>query len=467
MKELKEKINATMQESLEAFATYKNSSGAEKAAFLRQIAEEIMALDSTLVDTVVRESNLPEGRIVGERGRTVMQLNKFADLVEEGSWLDAVIEVGDPSRTPLPKPDLRKMNFPIGPVVVFGAGNFPLAFSVAGGDTASALAAGNPVVVKAHPAHPETSLLVAQAIKSALAKCNLPSGIFDLVSEDGILPGELLVKHPITKAVGFTGSEVAGLALYKIATEREEPIPVFAEMGSINPVVVSPEKLASDAEAIASNLVDSVNLGAGQFCTNPGLIITAKTEGFDQFVATISQKVKSASPSKMFSASVFRNYELNKGKMVASTEVSVIETGTNAETDYAVPVIAKVSAADFIEHPTLHQEVFGPFSLVVVCENASEMKAVISSLKGQLTATLYATESELNNDKAWVDLLREKCGRLLFGGVPTGVEVCSAMQHGGPFPSTTDSRFYFGGNCRNSAFRASNRISRCTPINSS
>ncbi len=442
MNDLNTNIDQVMENAQVAFRSYKNATGVAKAELLRSIGNEIEALGDELIDTVMRESGLPEGRVRGERGRTVNQLAQFADLVAEGSWVEATIDTGDPARTPAPKPDLRKMLVPIGPVVVFGAGNFPLAFSVAGGDTASALAGGNSVVVKAHPAHLETSRLVAKAIKIALKKADLPEGIFEMIEGDGYEPGTLLVKHPVTKAVGFTGSEKGGMALYQLAAEREEPIPVFAEMGSINPVVILPKKLESGAKEIASNLVASVNLGAGQFCTNPGLIITSASAGFDEFVQVLSSEAKAAAANKMFSDSVYRNYTLNKEKIVEATVVSLIGEGEKtSEENSVVPAIAKVDAQDFIKHPNLHQEIFGPFSLVVECQNEAQIKEVIASLKGQLTATLYAEDEEISSDSDWVDLIQSKCGRLLFGGVPTGVEVCAAMQHGGPFPSSSDARF--------------------------
>ncbi len=441
MSDMKTIVNQAMESALTAFGTYKYVSGREKAAFLRLIGEEIEKLGDELIQTTMAESNLPEARLVGERGRTIGQLNKFADLIEEGSWLEAPIDVGDPQRQPLPKPDLRKLLVPIGPVVVFGAGNFPLAFSVAGGDTASALAGGNPVVVKGHPAHPKTGELVAGAIQKAVKVAGLPEGTFSFIQDSGYESGQLLVQHPATKAVGFTGSQQGGMALVKLASEREEPIPVFAEMGSINPVVVLKEALANDPAKIAAQLVASVNQGAGQFCTNPGLLITTKTEGFDTFVQELATQVKAASPTKMFSESVLRNYKLNSDKMFAHTEVSLIAQGEEAESGQVPPAVATVSAADFMAKPSLHEEVFGPYSLLVVCDDEQQVVNVVKSLKGQLTATLQATPEELKAQGELIDALREKSGRLLLNGVPTGVEVCAAMQHGGPFPAASDSRF--------------------------
>jgi len=441
MKAIEKSVHKVMMEAAEAFEVYKHVSGKQKAEFLRNIGEEIINIGDELIQTVTQETHLPEARVVGERGRTVGQLNKFADLVEEGSWKEAVIDIGDSGREPLPKPDLRKMLIPMGPVVVFGAGNFPLAFSVAGGDTASALAAGNPVVVKGHPAHPKTSELVASAIHKAVKRSELPSGVFALVQDDGIESGKLLVQHPNSKAVGFTGSANGGLALVKLASERDEPIPVFAEMGSINPVVILENALKNNYSAIASKLVTSVNMGAGQFCTNPGLLITTKTEGFNEFVNALSTNINEATGAQMFSPGVLRNYLVNADQVMSNETVTTIAKAEAVDTGIVRPAIATVSATDFMKNPHLHEEVFGPFSLLVVCEDVKEVRRVVACLKGQLTATLQAEDEELVKNQALIDLLLERCGRLLLNGVPTGVEVGAAMQHGGPFPASSDSRF--------------------------
>jgi 2,5-dioxopentanoate dehydrogenase len=442
MTDLNTIVDQALENSVKAFKDFKNLPGKERAVFLRQIGEEIKNLGDELVQTCVAETNLPEPRIIGERGRTIDQLNKFADLIEEGSWLEAVIDTGDPGRQPVPKPDLRRLLVPIGPVVVFGAGNFPLAFSVAGGDTASALAGGNTVIVKAHPAHPKTGELVAQAIHRAIEILNLPEGTFSLIQDSGHESGQLLVKHKLTKAVAFTGSFTGGMALVNLAAQREEPIPVFAEMGSTNPVIIFKDALKNNYAGIAAKLVASVNLGAGQFCTNPGLIITAKTEGFDNFILELSAQVKGASGQKMFSEGVMRNYILNSGKVFSFSEVSLIGKGKEGPVSENVPpAIGLVSAGDFLQHPSLHEEVFGPFSLVVACDTDLQLREVLETLKGQLTATIHAQEHELDENREMIDILREKCGRLLLNGVPTGVEVCSAMQHGGPFPASSDQRF--------------------------
>ena len=443
MRNLKQETDQALKNAKEAFPFYKIASGKTKATFLRIIAEEIDLLGDRLIETVMKETFLPEARVRGEKGRTTGQLNKFADLLEEGSWVEAIIDTGDPLRLPAPKPDLRKMLIPLGPVVIFGAGNFPLAFSVAGGDTASALAGGNPVIVKGHPAHPETGKMVAEAIKIAAQKANFPEGVFELIQDDGIEAGKMLVAHPDTKAVGFTGSYPGGKALTELAAQRPEPIPVFAEMGSINPVVILEGALKHQATSIAEKLVASVNLNAGQFCTNPGLIITTQTEGFDLFIKETARQVSSSSGSRMFSEGVLRNYRLNSGKMLEYSAIKLIEEGSEAPGSPAVgPMIAMVAATDFMDHPALHEEVFGPFSLIVVCDSAEQMKQVIASLKGQLTATIFSDRDDNGNkQKEITSALLEKCGRLLFNGVPTGVEVCAAMQHGGPYPASSDSRF--------------------------
>ncbi len=442
MRNLKQETDNALKNAMEAFPVYKATSGKKKAKFLRLIAEEIDLLGDRLIETVMKETFLPEARVRGEKSRTTGQLNKFADLLEDGSWVEAIIDTGDLSRSPAPKPDLRKMLIPLGPVVVFGAGNFPLAFSVAGGDTASALAGGNPVIVKGHPAHPETGKMVAEAIKNAVRKANVPEGVFELIQDEGIEAGKMLVVHPGTKAVSFTGSYSGGKALTELAAQRPEPIPVFAEMGSINPVVILEGALKNQAASIAEKLVASVNLNAGQFCTNPGLIITTQTEGFNLFIKETVRQISSSSGSKMFSESVLRNYRLNSGKMLEYSDTKIIAKGSEEPGSPAVgPIMAMVAAKDFINRPALHEEVFGPFSLVVVCDSEEQLKQVISSLRGQLTATIFSDKEDNDKQKEITSALLDKCGRLLFNGVPTGVEVCAAMQHGGPYPASSDSRY--------------------------
>lgn len=425
-----------------AFLSYKNLSGKKKAAFLRAIADEIEALGTELVNTAMRETNLPEARIVNERGRTTGHCRMFADLVEDGSWVDARVDSALPDRMPAPKPDMRKMLVPIGPVVVFGAANFPLAYSTAGGDTASALAAGCPVIVKAHPAHLETSKLVAAAIEKATIKTGMPQGVFQHVHGEGFEIGQALVKHPFTKAVGFTGSLAGGKALFDLANQRPEPIPVFAEMSSINPVVLLPETLSRDAIKTASQLAASITLGVGQFCTNPGLIIAVDDAALNLFIQALASEIQKALPGTMLHQGIADNYSKRLTQTLAQKGVKT-EGQTTIQGNYSqgTPLVASVSADTFLQNPTLSEEVFGPFSLIVKCKNFEELTKVVSRGHGQLTATIIGDEAEISKHKVLINVLIEKAGRLIINGVPTGVEVCPAQMHGGPYPATTDSRF--------------------------
>ncbi|MFN3840066.1 MAG: aldehyde dehydrogenase (NADP(+)) [Cyclobacteriaceae bacterium] len=435
-------VNEALNESHLAFLSYKNFSGKKKAAFLRAIADEIEALGNELVQTAMRETNLPEARIINERGRTTGHCRMFADLVEEGSWVEARIDTALPNRMPAPKPDIRKMLVPIGPVVVFGAANFPLAYSTAGGDTASALAAGCTVVVKAHPAHAETSTLIAGAIQKAIAKTGMPRGVFQHVYGADFQVGQALVKHPLTKAVGFTGSLAGGKALFDLANQRPEPIPVFAEMSSINPVILLPETLTHEAEATANKLAASITLGVGQFCTNPGLIIALEGEGLNRFAQSLSSEIRKALPGTMLHQGIADNYQ-NKVKQALAQKGVTVE-GQSDEAggkDQGRPLVASAPAEEFVKNPALAEEVFGPFSLIIRCKNMDELHKVVNRIRGQLTITVVAHEAELMKHRNLLNVLAEKAGRLIMNGVPTGVEVCPAMMHGGPFPATTDSRF--------------------------
>jgi NADP-dependent aldehyde dehydrogenase len=435
-------INQVMNEAQLAFLSYRKFDGKKKGAFLRAIADEMEALGEELVATAMRETALPEARIIGERGRTTGHLRMFAALVEEGSWVDARIDTALPERMPAPRPDIRKMSVALGPVVVFGASNFPLAYSTAGGDTASALAAGCPVIVKAHPAHADTSELVASAIKKAVTKTGMPAGVFQHVHSSGFQAGQALVTHAFTKAVGFTGSYTGGRALFDAANQRKEPIPVFAEMSSINPVVLLPETLAKDFASTAEKLAASVTLGVGQFCTNPGLIFAIEDDGLRQFTTVLSNEIQKAIPGTMLHQGIADNYAKKLSQALAQKGVKVEgQSGTNGSTSQGQPVVASVAASEFLKNPSLSDEVFGPFSLIVKCKDLNELVAVINHSPGQLTATVVGTEAEIKNHYAVLLALMEKAGRLVLNGVPTGVEVCPAMQHGGPFPSTTDSRF--------------------------
>lgn len=435
-------LEQALQLANSAFQQFKNYSGQQKAVFLRAIAEEIEALGDVLIHRACAESGLPEGRIRGERGRTMNQLKLFAQLIDEGSWVDACIDTAMPERQPIPKPDIRKKLVALGPVAIFGASNFPLAFSVAGGDTASALAAGNPVIVKAHPAHLGTSELVASAIIQAAEKTHMPAGVFSMLFDDGFNIGQALVQHPIIQAVGFTGSGRGGQALYQLAQTRPQPIPVFAEMGSINPVILLPQALQKRGEHIATQYAGSITLGAGQFCTNPGLLLGISSEELTAFEHHLAQAIQTTAPATMLTTGIAESFKQNTQKALQQNNVLVIgQAQTKDHQNQGRPTLAKVNGADFLQNPTLHEEVFGPYSLLVVCQNKEELAQVVQSLEGQLTATILGEDQEIRDYQTVIHHLQDKAGRLIFNGVPTGVEVCAAQHHGGPFPATTDSRF--------------------------
>lgn len=437
-------VDEALNHAAKAFTVYKNIDKDRKADFLRAIGNEILALGDALIERACAESGLPLGRIQGERGRTVGQLNLFADLVAEGSWVEAIIDNELPDRQPAPRPDIRRMLVAMGPVVVFGASNFPLAFSVAGGDTASALAAGCPVVVKAHSAHPGTSALVAGAIQKAAMATGMPEGVFSMVFDSGYAIGEQLVKHPKTKAVTFTGSFKGGMALNKLAAEREVPVPVFAEMGSINPVILLPGALESRAEAIAEQYAASITMGTGQFCTNPGLLLGVASAGLSRFKETLAQKIADISSATMLTPGICKNFQELSAGMLEENGITLLaksDLAAAGASNQALATVAEVSAKEFIANPKLREEVFGPWSLLVVAEDIAELEAVLEIAGGQLTVSVMAAENELESYAAVLDKAEDICGRILLNGVPTGVEVCAAMQHGGPFPATNDSRF--------------------------
>lgn len=436
-----QEINACMQEAWNAFHVYRKKSLKERAALMRAIAKELESCGDHLIEVAMRETNLPEARLRGERGRTIFQLNSYADACERGDWLEARIDTAIPDKVP-PKPDIRKMLVPLGPVVVYGASNFPFAYSTAGGDTACALAAGCPVIVKAHPAHEHTSEIVADAIHKAVAHLNLPKGVFQHVYGKSIEVGKTLIQHPHTKAVGFTGSYGAGKQLFDWANERKEPIPVFAEMGSVNPVFLLPEKLTASATDIATMYAGSITLGVGQFCTNPGLIIGIESEALTTFTHDLGKAIQKIQPAPMLHAGIVSAYKEKKGKALLQDEVHLVaESETAVKDNEGLPTVATASAQAFLKNPVLHQEVFGPYSLIIRCANREEMLAVAQHLEGQLTATLMATESDMLQNDELVEAVKNICGRFILNSVPTGVEVCLSMQHGGPFPATTDSRF--------------------------
>ena len=437
-----EEIDEALRLAASAFQVYKKKSGKEKSHFLNAIADEIDGLGDHLISTYTAESGLPEGRAAGEKGRTMGQLRAFAKLLEEGSWVDASIDTAIPDRQPAPKPDLRRMLVPIGPVVVFGASNFPLAFSTAGGDTASALASGCPVIVKSHPMHAGTGELIASAIIKAAEKTGMPDGVFSNLNSSGIEVGIQLVKHPEVKAVGFTGSIKGGRALYDCAATREEPIPIFAEMGSINPVVILPDALKKRAESLAKTYAGSITLGAGQFCTNPGLILGIESEELTNFIAHLSEAILEMEPSCMLHPSIAKAYQDGKETAMEQPNLAVTANYVSDTPDhFSKQAVGQVSGATFLNNPILHKEVFGPYSLVVTCKNKQELEKVIHNLEGQLTGTLIAEGSEIFNYSEVIDALKDRVGRIIFNGVPTGVEVCGSMVHGGPYPASTDSRF--------------------------
>lgn len=435
-------IELTLNKSSEAFKSYKSVSGKKKADFLDAIGEEIIALGDQLIHRAMAETALPEGRIIGERGRTVGQLKLFASLLREGSWVEASIDKAMPDREPVPKPDIRKMLIPIGPVVIFTASNFPLAFSTAGGDTASALAAGNPVIIKAHESHLGTNELVADAISNAAKRTSMPDGVFSSLVGSGFELGQKLVKHPKTKSVAFTGSYRGGKALFDLANKRDEPIPVFAEMGSINPVFILPGKMKLEANSLAKTYAGSITMGVGQFCTNPGLLIAVKTDDLDKFIDTIGSEISGMGASTMLNKGIAKAY--SKGIDLALTQKGVNSLSVkedNSEENTGNPTIASISATEFINNPALQHEVFGPFSLLIICDDINQMDQVIDTLQGQLTVTFMGTDDDLNKFSSTIKKSTEITGRLIFNGVPTGVEVCHSMQHGGPFPASTDGRF--------------------------
>ncbi len=436
-------VESAMKLAEEATLPFASLSPAKRAAFLRAICEEISSLDDELLERAHLETGLPMARLQGERGRTIGQLTQFADLIDEGSWVDASIDTAIPDRTPVPKPDIRKMQVPLGPVVVFGSSNFPFAYSVAGVDTGPALAAGNPVIVKAHPAHPGVSDLTAQAIVAAAQKTGMPEGVFSMLYDSGHEVGTALVKHPVTKAVGFTGSLKGGMALYKLGQEREEPIPVFAEMGSVNPVVILPETLAARKEQLAKILAGSVTLGVGQFCTNPGLVFILRSGDNQDFETAYKKEIELVARGTMLTKGICENYERLVAHASSQPGTSLLAATAQPSNgaNQASATILKVEGRTFLENPALHEEVFGPFSVLVEFESLEELESAVSRLKGQLTVSLFASPSEAAAVPGLLRLLARKAGRFIMNGVPTGVEVCPSMHHGGPFPAATDARF--------------------------
>ncbi|SMG02445.1 Ketoglutarate semialdehyde dehydrogenase [Burkholderia singularis] len=421
-----------------AFDPYRAQPADTRARFLEDCAARIEALGDALIERAVAETGLPRARLEGERARTANQLRMFAALVRSGDALDARIEPALPERQP-PRADLRFWRIGVGPVAVFGASNFPLAFSVAGGDTASALAAGCPVIVKAHPAHPGTSELVGRAIQQAAAAAGLPPGVFALLHDAGHDVGRALVRHPAIRAVGFTGSRSGGLALVELAAARAEPIPVYAEMSSVNPNLLLPGALAARAEPLARAFVASATLGCGQFCTNPGLMFGIASDGFERFARAAAQAFGEAPAGVMLSPGILRAYEHGVERLARHPAVTTLARG-GAAPGRAQAALMRVGARDWLADRTLGDEVFGPSSLLVECASADELHAALHGLEGQLTITLHLDESDAELARALLPLAERKAGRVLANGFPTGVEVCDAMVHGGPYPATSDGR---------------------------
>ncbi|MHA3774275.1 aldehyde dehydrogenase (NADP(+)) [Verrucomicrobiota bacterium sgz303538] len=439
-----EAVDQALTAAEEAFVTYRRTTPEQRAQFLERIADEIVALGDGLLERAHRETGLPLDRLTGERGRTVGQLRLFADLVREGSWIDARIDTALPDRKPVPKPDLRRMLIPLGPVIVFGASNFPLAFSVAGGDTASALAAGNPVVVKGHPAHPGTSELVATAITRAIEACGLPTGVFSMLHGNGPEVGAALVRHPLARAVGFTGSRKAGRALFDAAAARPEPIPVFAEMSSVNPIFVLPGALRERKAQIAEGLKNSITMGVGQFCTKPGLVFALGGEDLQGFAQALTEGIRKAAPATMLHSGICNSFSQGVDKLRETSGVVVLASA-DADADTAkthgAAVVFATDTENFARNPELHEELFGPATLIVDAQKPQDLLEIARRMEGQLTATLHGTPEDLANAAELISILERKAGRLLVNGFPTGVEVCPSMHHGGPYPATTDERF--------------------------
>ena len=433
-------VNRACALATAAFDPFRHADLELRATFLEACAAKLLELGDELIVRGSQETGLPRARLEGERARTVGQLRLFAALVRRGDWLSLRIDRAQAERKPLPRADLRLRKIPLGPVAVFGASNFPLAFSAAGGDVASALAAGCPVIVKAHPSHPGTSELAAAAISAAAQQCGLPGGTFSHLSGPHNELGKALVTHPAIKAVGFTGSRVGGLALMSLAAARAEPIPVYAEMSSINPVLILPGALRTRGAALAGGFVNSLTLGAGQFCTNPGLVLAVASPALDAFVNAVTEALSRTPAGQMLSQSIRANYRRGVARLSQQAAVTAVAQGQAGKECEAPAALFKVSARDFLSSASLSEEVFGPSSLLVVCRDADELSAAVQGLEGQLTATLHLDPEDHATAARLLPALESKVGRILVNGWPTGVEVCHAMVHGGPYPATSDSR---------------------------
>lgn len=434
-------VNAACELAEASFDSYRQLSDEKRATFLDAIAQGLLDLGDVLIERVHIESGLPKPRLEGERMRTVNQLKLFASLLRDGRWHGAVVDTAMPDRQPLPRADLRLRRIGLGPVAVFGASNFPLAFSVAGGDTASALAAGCPVVVKAHPAHLGTSELVARVIQKAARETGMPDGVFSMLIDKDISVGQALVSHPLISAVGFTGSRRGGLALVAAAQARPVPIPVYAEMSSINPVFLLPAALSARGDSIAKGFVESLVMGAGQFCTNPGILLALESDALERFVSAAANALADKSPTTMLTPNIHGAYCNGLNNLHKASGVTLVAEGREAEGSFqARPAFFRTDSATFLANPALEDENFGPSALLVVCKDTADLQTVAAKFDGQLTVTLQFEEGDQAIAQALLPTLERKAGRILFNDYPTGVEVSYSMVHGGPFPATSDSR---------------------------
>ncbi|MDR4954055.1 aldehyde dehydrogenase (NADP(+)) [Chryseobacterium sp. ES2] len=432
-------IDKRIQMAVEAFQFLKNTTINERAEFMNAVADQIEVLGVELLEVTHAETSLPLARLIGEKARTTGQWRSYAKAVAAGIYTEARLDLAQPEKQ---KGDLRKYNVGIGPVVIFGASNFPFAFSTAGGDTASAIGAGCPVIIKAHPAHPKTSQIMADAITTVVKAFGWPEGVFSHITGTSYEIGAYLTQHKDIRAVAFTGSFHGGKALFDIANSRENPIPVFAEMGSINPVFAFQNLLETKAETLAKEYIASLTLGVGQFCTNPGVFISLKGKPLDRFITVLKEETQYVTPVNMLHKGILESFEKNRSSAIEQPDVEIIMSANTATEDSKVSAsIIKTNAQTFLNNPVLSEEVFGPFGVVVACETKEELVKIAQELKGQLTITVAATHEDVRNNDTLINILKDKCGRLLFNGMPTGVEVVYAMQHGGPFPATTDSRF--------------------------
>ncbi len=432
-----EHVNAAARAAEEAFWSYGYSSRAERAAFLRRIAEEIDARGAEITAMGVKETGLPEARLQGERGRTVGQLRLFADHIEAGDYLDRRHDAALPDRAPLPRPELRMMQRPIGPVAVFGASNFPLAFSTAGGDTAAALAAGCPVVVKGHSAHPGVSDIVAQAIDAAIRACGVHPGVFSQIQGGNRAVGQAVVQHPLIKAVGFTGSLGGGRALFDLCAARPEPIPFFGELGSVNPMFLLDEALTARGKALAQGWAGSLTMGAGQFCTNPGIAIVTEGAAATEFTDAAAAALTGVGAQVMLTEGIASAYHAGRDRVAGSSGVREVLT-TTCDLRNATPYLFATTGAEWLANEALGEEVFGPLGMIVTVRDADERMAMARSLEGQLTCTIHMDAGDTDAARALLPVLERKAGRLLVNGFPTGVEVCDTMVHGGPYPASTN-----------------------------